>query len=179
MRIYTRGGDQGETSLFDGTRVRKTDPRVEAYGSVDELNAHLSWARTQHPRHEVTKCLERIQHELFTVGADLATPRDAKRETKRVTADHVKRLEDEIDRFMAEVGQPGGFVLPGESPEGARLHVCRTICRRAERLAVSIGPEGAGTETVRYLNRLSDLLYAMAVWTDKVAMGKDLQNPRY
>jgi cob(I)alamin adenosyltransferase len=179
MRIYTRGGDKGETSLFDGSRISKADLRVEAYGAVDELNAVVSWARIVSPK-DVAKVLERIQNELFTVGADLATPLSSSKESKRVTPAMSAAMEPEIDRFMSEVGTPEGFVLPGETEEGARLHVARTVCRRAERLVVLLaGKAKTNAEVVTYLNRLSDLLYACAVWTDKVARGRTLRNPRY
>jgi cob(I)alamin adenosyltransferase len=178
MRIYTRGGDKGETSLFDGTRVSKDDLRVEAYGTVDETNALLSLARVQCQDAVVVSFLERIQNELFTVGADLATPIISNKAAKRVTDAMVGALEKDIDAFMAKVGDPGGFVLPGESEEGARLHVARTVCRRAERLAVRLGP-ATNALCVRYLNRLSDALYAVAVYSDKVSRGKTLRNPTY
>lgn len=178
MRIYTRGGDRGETSLFDGTRVPKTDLRVAAYGQVDELNAHLSLARAADPPDRVRTFIERVQNELFTVGADLATPTGSSKETKRTTSAMAQHLEQDIDGFMDEIGNPGGFVLPGESELGARLHVCRTVCRRAERVATELG-ENVSPDALTYLNRLSDALYAAAVWVDKVAGGKKLRNPTY
>jgi cob(I)alamin adenosyltransferase len=178
MRIYTRGGDKGKTSLFDGTRVAKTDLRVEAYGTVDELNALLSLARVGGPPEEVVAFLDRVQNELFTLGADLATPEGSAKEAKRVTQAMSARLEKDIDAFMDKVGNPGGFVLPGDSEQAARLHVCRTVCRRAERVAAQLGAN-VSLDALRYLNRLSDALYAAAVYTDKVAGGRDLRNPTY
>ena len=179
MRIYTRGGDAGETSLFDGTRVPKSDLRVEVYGTVDELNALLSLARTV-AAPDVAKVVERVQHELFTLGADFATPVSSPKAQKRAQAQHWQQMEKDIDRFMGEVGNPEGFVLPGESEEGARLHVARTVCRRAERLAVAYGRvQPINPDALKYLNRLSDLLYAMAVWSDKVARGKTLRKAKY
>lgn len=178
MKAYTRGGDTGSTSLFDGRRVAKDDPRVAAYGTVDEVNSLVSLARVAAPE-KLKPVLERIQHELFTVGADLATPEDAKKATRRVTAAQVEALEKDTDALFAEVGNPGGFVLPGETEAGARLHVARAVARRAERLAVPLLAQGLNPEVLRYLNRLSSLLYAAAVWTDKVAAGRGLKNPRY
>lgn len=180
MKVYTRGGDKGETSLFDGTRVPKSDPRVEVYGTIDELNSALSLARVAAPSPEVRAVVERIQHELFTLGADFATPQSSKKVAKRATTQHVEALEKDTDRFFGEVGNPSGFVLPGETEAGARLHLARTICRRAERLAVELSRrDPLNPEAIRYLNRLSSLLYALAVWADKVAAGRSLQNPRY
>lgn len=180
MKIYTRGGDQGQTSLFDGTRVSKSDRRVAVYGTIDELNAFLSLARVAVKSAEVREVLERVQNELFTCGADFATPLTSHRPTKRLTSKHVLRLEADSDRYFGEVGNPSGFVLPGESEAGARLHMARTVCRRAERLAVRLSDHTAlNPEAIRYLNRLSSLLYALAVWCDKIGHGKALQRPTY
>ncbi|HLE47853.1 MAG TPA: cob(I)yrinic acid a,c-diamide adenosyltransferase [Candidatus Thermoplasmatota archaeon] len=180
MRIYTRGGDEGKTSLFDGTRVAKSDLRVEVYGTIDELNSHLSLCRVAATSPDVRRVLERVQNELFTCGADFATPTTASKAAKRLGAPHVEGLEKDTDRFFAEVGNPEGFVLPGETEAGARLHVARTVCRRAERLAVDLAARGPlNPEAIRYLNRLSSLLYALAVWSDKVQGGRKLQNPKY
>ncbi|MBI2077059.1 MAG: cob(I)yrinic acid a,c-diamide adenosyltransferase [Euryarchaeota archaeon] len=180
MRIYTRGGDEGKTSLFDGTRVSKADLRVEVYGTIDELNSHLSLCRVASQAAAVRAVLERVQNELFTCGADFATPTSSAKASKRLTAKHVEALEKDSDRFFGEVGNPQGFVLPGETEEGARLHVARTVCRRAERLAVSLSSrDPLNPDAVRYLNRLSSLLYSLAVWSDKVRSGRTLQNPKY
>ena len=180
MRIYTRGGDEGKTSLFDGTRVPKSDLRVEVYGTIDELNSHLSLCRAASPSKDVKQVLERVQNELFTCGADFATPTSSAKSARRLTTKHVEALEKDSDRFFGEVGNPQGFVLPGETEEGARLHVARTVCRRAERLAVSLSArDPLNPEAVRYLNRLSSLLYSLAVWSDKVQSGRKLQNPKY
>src|SRR5687767_2727364 len=138
MRVYTRGGDEGKTSLFDGTRVAKSDPRVDVYGTIDELNSLLSWCRVAAPTKEIRVVLERVQNELFTGGADFATPLSSDRETKRLTPKHVTSLEADSDLFFKEVGNPSGFVLPGETEAGARLHIARTVCRRAERAAVNL-----------------------------------------
>lgn len=179
MRIYTRGGDEGKTSLFDGSRVSKADARVEVYGTIDELNSVLSVARVAAPP-GVAKVVERVQNELFTLGADFATPHDSPKATKRAQRQHWEQMEKDIDRFMGDVGNPEGFVLPGETEEGARLHLARTVCRRAERLTVAFAKDHSiNPEAIKYLNRLSDLLYAMAVWTDQVARGKKLKPAKY
>jgi len=180
MKIYTRGGDSGRTSLFDGTRVPKSDARVSVYGTVDELNSHLSLCRVAIADKDAQGIIERVQNELFTCGADFATPLSSTKVAKRLTAQHVLRLESDSDIFYNRVGPPGGFVLPGETEEGARLHVARTVCRRAERDAVALSErDPLNPEAIRYLNRLSSLLYALALWADKVRHGKTLKNPKY
>jgi cob(I)alamin adenosyltransferase len=180
MKIYTRGGDSGRTSLFDGTRVPKSDARVGVYGTVDELNSFLSLCRVAIPDAEAKSVLERVQNELFTCGADFATPLSSTKVSKRLNKDHVLRLEADSDRYYALAGPPGGFILPGETEEAARLHVARTVCRRAEREAVELSErDPLNPEAVRYLNRLSSLLYAMALWSDKIRHGKAPKNPTY
>lgn len=180
MKVYTRGGDKGDTSLYDGTRVPKSDPRVEVYGTLDELNSLLSLARVAIGQERARAVVERIQNELFTLGADFATPVASAKSAKRVHAAHVDAIEKDTDAFFKEVGPQTKFVVPGETEAGARLHVARTVCRRAERLAVALHRQSPiNEEAVRYLNRLSSLLYAIAVWVDKVAEGKSLKNPTY
>jgi len=161
-RIYTRLGDGGETHLGDRSRVSKADPRIEAYGSVDELGAHLGVALTLPdvpPR--TAGWLRRIQNDLFDVGADLAVPREDARERLRVVPEQVVWLEQRCDEVNAELEPLHSFVLSGGTPAAAWLHVCRTVCRRAERRLVALG-DGASPETLRYLNRLSDLLFILA-----------------
>lgn len=163
MKIYTKTGDAGETSLFDQTRVRKSDPRVDAYGEVDELNASLGVARASGVDAEVSAVLEHVQQSLFALGARLADPaaRIAARVTKAtITEADVIRLEDAIDRWEAELPPLRAFILPGGSPAGAALHLARTVCRRAERRAVTL--DGVEPVLLVYLNRLSDLLFVMA-----------------
>ena len=162
-RIYTRAGDSGETSLGDGSRVPKTDPRIEAYGTVDELNSAVGLALVVAPD-EFRPWLERIQNELFDLGADLCVPlEDARRERLRVAQAQVDALEELCDRVNERLAPLKSFVLPGGTEAAARLHVARTVCRRAERAAVAL----AGTAEVNplalaYLNRLSDLLFILA-----------------
>jgi cob(I)alamin adenosyltransferase len=161
-RIYTRLGDDGETHLGDMSRVTKTHPRIEAYGTVDELNAQLGVllaGGTVDERH--AGWLRRIQNDLFDVGADISVPLSDDRERLRVPPSHTQWLEERCDEVNAELPPLRSFVLPGGTPAGAQLHVCRTVCRRAERRTVACG-DGVNSECVRYLNRLSDLLFILA-----------------
>src|SRR5690348_12582593 len=149
-RIYTRGGDKGETSLGDGSRVSKLDPRVAAIGDVDELNSLVGWAGG----------LDRIQNELFDLGADLSVPLVAGDERLRVTDEAVNRLEQEIDEANASLPDLKSFVLPGGSERAGRLFLARAVCRRAERAVLAV-PDTNPLAAV-YLNRLSDLLFVLA-----------------
>lgn len=163
-RIYTRLGDSGETHLGDMSRVPKTHPRIEAYGTVDELNAHLGVVlATDGLPAPFRPWLERIQNDLFDVGADIAAPEDpdSTRERLRVLPAQTEWLEQRCDEVNAELAPLKSFVLPGGTPVAAQLHVARTVCRRAERLAIACGAEVNG-EVVRYLNRLSDLLFILS-----------------
>jgi cob(I)alamin adenosyltransferase len=165
VKIYTRTGDGGETALFDGTRVSKADPRVDAYGHVDELNALIGQVRAAGVPQDIDDELDRIQHDLFAVGAMLADPsaRIAARLTRaRLTAADVERLEHRIDAAEAELAPLRRFVVPGGVPGAAALHLARTVCRRAERHIVSLGPDAVPAEAVTYINRLSDLLFVLA-----------------
>jgi cob(I)alamin adenosyltransferase len=165
LRIYTKTGDEGQTSLFDKTRVSKADPRVDAYGDVDETNPCLGAARAAGLDADLTLEVLTIQQELFAVGARLADPstRIAGRVTKAaVTPAQVERMEQLIDRLEAEMPPLRRFILPGGSPAGSLLHLARTICRRAERRVVGLGADAVDPIVVVYLNRLSDLLFVMA-----------------
>ncbi len=166
MKIYTRTGDRGETGLFAGGRVPKDHLRVETYGCVDELNAVIGLVRTRltDGLADVDAALRRISGELFCLGADLATPLDAKATwIVRMNEAMVTRLEVEIDRFEEELAPLTHFILPGGSPAGATLHFARTVCRRAERRTVSLAREVQLNEAaLRYLNRLSDWLFVAA-----------------
>lgn len=163
MRIYTRTGDEGETGLFGGGRVPKTDRRVAAYGTLDELNALLGWVRTRLDDDEVADRVTTIQRDLFALGSHLATPADAR------SREHLPALPDErvaafeawIDAADEELEPLQAFILPGGGEAGAALHLARTVCRRAERAVVALGDEVEGEITV-YLNRLSDLLFVWA-----------------
>ena len=163
-RIYTRGGDAGETSLGDGSRVPKDDPRIEAFGTVDELNAVLGVALALELPAEVRPPLERIQNELFDLGADLSVPlEDGGRERLRVSGDEVEHLEELCDEANAALEPLRSFVLPGGTEAAALLHVARTVCRRAERLVVALArTQPVNPAALAYLNRLSDLLFILA-----------------
>jgi cob(I)alamin adenosyltransferase len=168
LRIYTRTGDKGETGLFGGQRVLKDDLRVEAYGTVDELNALLGVAATKSADEGLGPLIARIQNELFDLGSDLATPLEegesrGKITIPRATGDHVEKLESEIDLLEAELTPLRQFILPGGTELAAFLHFARTVCRRAERSCVTLSrSENVNPEVIRYLNRLSDLLFVMA-----------------
>jgi cob(I)alamin adenosyltransferase len=164
VKIYTRTGDAGETSLFDGTRARKNDPRVDAYGEVDELNAWLGLACASTLDPALAEALIQLQRDLFALGAQLADPADrlAARITKAVLGDQdVARLEQLIDRLEEELPPLRRFILAGGAPAGAALHVARTVCRRAERRMVALDPP-VDRVLLRYVNRLSDLLFVLA-----------------
>jgi len=182
-RIYTRTGDDGTTSLFGGERVGKGNPRIDAYGTVDETNSVVGLARAhldgEPGADRLDPVLGDIQEELFVLGADLATPVDAKPMVPRVQEKHVERLEERIDDFDADLKPLKKFVMPGGSPAGASLHSARTVCRRAERLAVQAGTSAPiNDEAVIYLNRLSDLLFVLARWANKQAgMREDTWTP--
>jgi cob(I)alamin adenosyltransferase len=161
-RIYTRLGDGGETHLGDMSRVPKTDPRIEAYGTIDELGAVLGVALTlEHLPEGFGEWLRHIQNDLFDLGADIAVPENDSRERLRVLPEQTEWLEARCDEVNATLAPLKSFVLSGGTAAAAQLHVCRTVCRRAERRAIACG--GAiNAEVVRYLNRLSDLLFILA-----------------
>ena len=161
-RIYTRLGDAGETHLGDMSRVSKTHPRIAAYGTVDELNSQIGVALTvEGLSDEYAGWLGRIQNDLFDVGADISAPEDPQKERLRVLPEQIVWLEERCDEVNATLKPLKSFVLPGGTPAAAHLHVCRTVCRRAERLAIACGEE-LNPEVVRYLNRLSDLLFILS-----------------
>jgi len=164
-KIYTRRGDDGSTGLFGGPRVRKDDLRVAAYGDVDELNSALGVAREEVPAGDLRDLIDTLQSELFTLGAELATPdaAAAPKDVPRITPDHVARLEFEIDRLTEQLPAMKNFILPGGSRPGAALHFCRTVCRRAERKVVELAESAlVSKDALAYVNRLSDLLFVMA-----------------
>ncbi len=164
MKIYTKTGDDGTTSLFSGGRVRKTHLRVEAYGTVDELNSVIGVARAHHPHARTDAWLNRVQRQLFNLGADLATPLDASADwLVRMDGDTVAWLEQAIDEMTAELPELKNFILPGGSLAAAQIHVARTVCRRAERIVVELlEHEPLGDNVLLYLNRLSDFLFTLA-----------------
>ena len=167
MKIYTRTGDDGGTALFGGGRVRKHDPRVEAYGSVDELNSMLGWALTQLEDETVRQRLELVQHDLFALGAELATPPAAEKRTRPevpvLPLERVSAMEEWIDEADRTLPPLRAFILPGGSQGAAALHVARTVCRRAERAVVALAEDApVDADILTYLNRLSDVLFTFA-----------------
>ncbi|HEU4642960.1 MAG TPA: cob(I)yrinic acid a,c-diamide adenosyltransferase [Gemmatimonadaceae bacterium] len=167
MRIYTRTGDKGDTGLFGGGRVTKDHPRVEAYGDVDELNAVIGMARSVEMMPRIDEVLAPIQRDLFGLGALLATPHPDKvkqqLEKARIDDDRIAQLERAIDDGEAELEPLTSFILPGGTPKAAALHVARTVCRRAERRVIALSHEvELPPIVIRYLNRLSDLLFVLA-----------------
>ncbi|GIW42203.1 MAG: ATP--cob(I)alamin adenosyltransferase [Candidatus Binatia bacterium] len=176
-RVYTRTGDRGETALVGGRKVPKDSTRIAAYGTVDELNAILGLARafnadTEPPalRHRIDELLRRLQNELFDLGAELATPKDAEYEgMHRVGEAEVRFFEESIDAMQKELGPLDSFVLPGGGKLGAFLHQARTVCRRAEREIVRLAREEEGLDDrlLRYVNRLGDFLFVLSRWVSK------------
>ncbi len=165
MKIYTKTGDSGETSLFDGTRVPKTDPRVAAYGEVDELQAAIGVARAAGLDPDLDEMCVTLQRDLFAVGARLADPRHkiaSRVEKAVVTETHVAALEQWIDRLDGEIPELRHFILSGGSPAGAQLHLARAVARRAERAVLSLGPDAVDPIVIVYLNRVSDVLFTVA-----------------
>ncbi len=176
MKIYTRTGDQGDTSLFGGRRVRKHDLRVDAYGTVDELNSLLGLIRVEALPAPAAAWLEQIQNDLFTLGADLATPLDVASDwVVRLAPDAVTVLEGAIDSMDETLPALKHFILPGGTRAAATTHVARTVCRRGERLCVALADADAiNPAAVIYLNRLSDFLFTLARWLNHEA-GEDEQ----
>jgi cob(I)alamin adenosyltransferase len=184
-KIYTRTGDGGDTGLATGERMKKYAPRVEAYGEVDETNACIGLVRL-HTAGDATldPILARIQNELFDLGADLATPeREGKAlgwEPLRIVQSQIDRLEQDIDQLNAELAPLTSFILPGGTPAAASLHLARTVCRRAERVATRLSDqddERVGAAALKYLNRLSDLLFVMARYTNGKGAAEVLWTP--
>lgn len=166
MKIYTKTGDKGETSLYGGKRVAKSSLRVQAYGDVDELNSLIGLAISKQDLDQKLKLvLERVQHELFNLGADLATPEDVNEKlvVERVEANSITQLESEIDKWQASLPKLKQFILPGGSETAAIIFLARAVCRRAERNTVSLSKqENINQDVITYLNRLSDWLFVFA-----------------
>ena len=171
MKIYTKTGDDGTTSLFSGGRVTKTHLRVEAYGTIDELNSQLGVARAHKPHATTDGLLIQVQRQLFNLGADLATPLGAKADwVVRMDATTVSWVEQMIDALTAELPPLTNFILHGGTHASAQIHVARTVCRRAERIVVSLQEqEPLGEQVINYLNRLSDMLFTIARWENMKA----------
>jgi cob(I)alamin adenosyltransferase len=164
MKIYTKTGDTGDTGLYGGQRIPKDAKRVEAYGTIDELNACIGFAESQVQDSETSSLLSRIQNELFDLGADVATPDDHPKAGKlRITSNLTASLERSIDRFQGQLPSMTHFILPGGSAGSAALHLARTVCRRSERCIVSLAKtDSINPDILPYLNRLSDLLFVLA-----------------
>ena len=169
MKIYTKTGDRGETGLVGGKRLSKDSLRIQAYGDVDELNAFLGVCRTFNKHTELGEILHHLQAELFDLGADLATPLDSKVQVPRVQKKQISNLEKWIDSIDEKVTPLRHFILPGGCVLSANLHLARTACRRAERSIVALQKhEDVGENVIMYINRLSDLLFMMARFANKV-----------
>lgn len=177
-RVYTRRGDSGETSLAGGQRLPKDSPRIECYGTVDELNSFVGlacqsaeeMAHSNAALDQLVRMLRRVQHELFNLGSILATsPPDVHPKQPRVTMAEVERLEREMDKMNQDLPELRSFVLPGGSRLNAELHVCRTVCRRAERICVALSRQEQGAhESIKYLNRLSDAFFVWSRWASHI-----------
>ncbi|HKF44169.1 MAG TPA: cob(I)yrinic acid a,c-diamide adenosyltransferase [Thermoanaerobaculia bacterium] len=164
-KVYTRTGDDGTTGLGSGGRVAKDSPRIEAYGTVDELNSAIGLALAMGLNEAIAPALSSIQNDLFHLGSDLCVPEEekAERPVPRIEERHVEALENLMDRLSEELSPLENFVLPGGAPGAAQLHVARTVCRRAERVVIALSRrEKVGPHTIEYLNRLSDALFVMA-----------------
>lgn len=165
MKIYTKTGDDGDTGLFGGPRISKDAPRIEAYGTVDELNSVLGLVRSHGAAPEVDSLLYRIQNELFNLGAQLATPNPVAKQTNMIGPSQIAGLEVAIDRYEESLAPLTQFILPGGTLAAAALHLARTVCRRAERRLITLvrqSSEPISPDLVIYLNRLSDLLFVLA-----------------
>jgi len=173
VKIYTRTGDAGSTSLFGGARVSKSDARIEAYGTVDELNSFLGLARASWPTSEIDAQLAAIQSDLFDIGAHLASPGTSR--FAGVESARIEALEQSIDAMESELAPLRTFILPGGALPAAHLHVARTVCRRAERLVVALNDEAPATQSsLAYLNRLSDFLFVAARFANLRHRAKDV-----
>ena len=174
MKIYTKTGDKGETGLFGNERVSKHSRRIEAYGTVDELNSVIGIVRSMNPPNEIDLILEETQNDLFTLGADLATPTNSNSSVPRIKASDVARLEKHIDDIDSKLKQLKHFILPGGTQIAATSHFARTVCRRAERRVVKLSKkEEISEQAIIYLNRLADLLFVLARYANHLAGKKE------
>jgi len=173
MKIYTKSGDKGDTGLFGGERVPKDLERIEAYGTIDELNAFIALAVLEIKDIELRILLEKIQNYLFVLGADLSTPdnsKNSKFNIPRINAEHIEIIEKDIDYFDSRNDELKNFIIPGGDKGSVKLHVCRTICRRAERRAVKLSKkENIGENILIFLNRLGDLFFVIARYQNKIS----------
>jgi cob(I)alamin adenosyltransferase len=178
MKIYTKTGDKGETGLYGGERVSKNSPRIEAYGTIDELNSFIGLTVTEIKDKAVKELLSKIQNQLFTVGTDLSTPysmEEQKKNILRVTPDFFEKIEKSIDFFEEKIDELKNFIIPGGSKSASLLHVCRTISRRAERRVVALNSlEQINGNIVIFLNRLSDLFFVLSRYENKISNNRDV-----
>lgn len=178
MKIYTKTGDKGKTSLFGGQRIEKFNLRIETYGTVDELNSVIGLARAFNKHEELDNLFQLIQNTLFNLGADLATPYGTKfeKQVKRITNEHILFLENQIDNMQEKTPEFKNFILPGGEKTASYLHLARTVCRRSERLAVELSvSEEIGENVLKYLNRLSDFLFICARYANVLDNVKDIE----
>lgn len=173
MKIYTKGGDKGETGLFGGERVSKDSERIEAYGTIDELNSFIGLAAAEIEDQKIISLLEKIQNYLFILGADLSSPdteKNQKQNIPRVTEEFINEMEKEIDYFDSRNEELKNFIIPGGDKGTALLHVCRTVCRRGERRVVTLNKKvNIGQNIIIFLNRLSDLFFVLARYQNKIS----------
>ena len=176
VKIYTKSGDKGRSSLFGGRKVKKSDLRIEAYGNVDELNSLIGTILAENPSKDIAKKLTRIQNELFVLGSDLATPLGVKIKIPRVNRPYILRLEKEIDAWQKGLPQLKKFILPGGSKIGAKLHLVRSIARRTERSIVGLAQQDAiNAKNIIYINRLSDWFFVAARYVNKLEKIKETE----
>lgn len=169
MKIYTKTGDNGETGLIDGKRLSKDSLRIQAYGEIDELNAVLGLCRCSNKNQKLEKILHELQVELFDLGAGLATPLNKKLKISRITAEQIQNLEQWIDDIEEKLTPLKNFILPGGTPTASHLHLARTVCRHAERSIVALSKkEKINPNIIPFVNRLSDLLFVMARFSNKL-----------
>jgi len=178
MKIYTKTGDKGETGLFGGTRISKNSPRIEAYGTIDELNSYIGLAITELHDSSVKSLLNKIQNQLFIVGSDLAAPKsteDQKKNIVRIPSEFYEEIEKSIDFYEEKLDKLTNFIIPGGSKSAAILHICRTIARRAERRVVALNSlEQINQNIVIFLNRISDLFFVLSRFENKVSNHPDV-----
>ncbi|GAB6283699.1 MAG: cob(I)yrinic acid a,c-diamide adenosyltransferase [Ignavibacterium sp.] len=179
MKIYTKTGDKGETSLFGAGRVSKDNIRIEAYGTVDELNSFIGLAITETKNQEITQTLIKIQNQLFILGSDLASPNEIESKNisiPRITVEDYKYIEQQIDFFSEKLDELKYFILPGGTKSSAILHIARTICRRAERRVVALNNTvKINSNIIIFLNRISDLLFVLARYENKISGVDDIK----
>ncbi len=177
MKIYTKSGDKGKTSLFGGERVEKNNPRLEAYGTIDELNSILGFVIANELHSKTKNIILNIQNNLFVIGAELATPSNVKSKSiKSIQSDEIKNIEDYIDEIELELKPLSSFILPGGSKSASLLHMARTVCRRAERRIIEVDlEEKINPDIIVYINRISDLLFVLARFENHISSTPEIE----